>query len=152
MGKLRLDKIMICKRSNKGTVIAEAAFILPLLLAVLFFIIEFGIVLNLVNNLNQIARSAARYAAVTATYTQQDLLTAANASSLVPDTSKLTLTISPTIGSTKNVGNTITVTTQYNYTPILNPYGLLILTMSSSNWAPVVKGAAVARAEVGSAG
>ena len=137
------------QRSNSGNVIAEAALILPIFLAILFFIIEFGIVLSLGNNLNQIARSAARYASVTSTYTQNDLLNVSMASSLVPDISKLTLTITPAIGSSKSVGSAITVSTQYNYTPIFNPFTLLSGSMNT--WAPTIMSSSVARAEVASA-
>ena len=135
-------------RTDKGTVTAEAALVFPLLLAVLLFIIEFGIVLYLSNSMNQIARTAARYASVTANYTQSGTLTASGASSIVPDISKLTLTISPTPGSMVSVGASITVTAQYNYTPVVNPFALL--PQSMVNWAPVVRSTSVARAEVAS--
>ena len=114
-------------------------------LGILFFLIEFGLVLNLTNSLNQIARTTARYASVTTSYTQQNLVTASGASSILPDVSKLTLTISPTIGTARSVGTTITVTAQYSYTPILNPFALL---NSSNSWAPTVKSVAVSRCEV----
>ena len=135
-------------RTDKGAVTAEAALVLPLLVAVLLFIIEFGIVLYLSNSMNQIARTAARYASVTANYTQSATLTASGASAIVPDITKLTLTISPTPGSMVTVGTSITVTAQYNYTPVVNPFALL--PQSTVNWAPVVKSTSVARAEVAS--
>ena len=135
-------------RTEKGVVTAEAALVFPLLLAVLLFIIEFGLVLYLANSMNQIARTAARYASVTANYTQSATLTASGASAIVPDISKLTLTISPTPGSMVSVGASITVTAQYNYTPIVNPFSLIPNSMVS--WAPLVRSTSVARAEVAS--
>ena len=135
-------------RTEKGAVTAEAALVFPLLLAILLFIIEFGIVLYLSNSMNQIARTAARYASVTANYTQNGTLTASGASSIVPDITKLTLTITPTPGSMVSVGASVTVTAQYNYTPIVNPFGLIPQSMVS--WAPLVRSTSVARAEVAS--
>lgn len=136
------------ERSKRGTVMAEAAIILPLFLAILFFVIEYGMVLYLSNSMNQISRSAARFASVTVSYTDQDLIDATMASAIVPDISKLTLTISPSSSSSRSVGTTITVTAQYNYIPIINPYLLL---MSGNSWAPTVRSTSVARAEVASA-
>ena len=135
-------------RSCKGSVMAEAALIIPMLVGVTFFIIEFGNVLYLANSLNQISRTAARYASVTPTYTQQDLINVSGAMTLLPDVSKLTLTINPAPGAAKTVGATLTVTVQYAYTPIINPFGLL---MSGQAWAPTIMSASVSRAEVSSA-
>ena len=125
---------------------AEAAIIIPLLVGVSFFIIEFGNVLYLTNTLNQISRTAVRYASVTPVYSQQDLVNVSGAMSLLPDVSKLTLTISPTPGSQKSVGAQITVNVQYAYTPILNPFGFF---NSNNTWAPIIMSASVGRAEVG---
>lgn len=137
----------IFKRSYKGSVMAEAALAIPLLLGVAFVIIEFGNVLYLTNTLNQISRSAARYASVTQSYTQQGLIDASKASSLLPDVSKLTLNVTPAPGAAKSIGTTITITTQYSYTPLINPFGFF---NSNTQWAPQIKGISVARAEVSS--
>ena len=123
----------------------EAAIMIPLLLGVTFFIIEFGNVLYLSNSLNQISRTAARYASVTPAYTQQGALNASGAMTLVPDISKLTLTITPAPGAARNVGDTITASVRYTYIPLLNPFKLF---NSNHAWAPVVKSASVARSEV----
>lgn len=133
------------KRSSKGSLIVEAAILIPILLGVAFFIIEFGNVLYLSNTLNQIARSAARYAAVTPSYTQQDLITASGASKVLPNVSKLTLNITPAPGAAKTVGTTITVTVSYSYIPTINPFKLF---NSNEKWAPVINSASIARAEV----
>lgn len=135
-------------RNNKGAVMAEAALSIPILLAIAFFIVEFGNVLYLFNSLNQISRSAARYAAVTPSYTTQQLIDNSGAVSLVPDVSKLSLNINPQVGAAKSVGSTITVTTGYSYTPIINPFNLL---NSNQSWMPVIMSSSVIRAEVANA-
>ena len=135
------------KRSCSGGVMAEAALIIPILLGVIFFIIEFGNVMYLGNVVTQIARTAARYASVTVSFTNQDLINASNASKLLPDVSKLTLTIIPAPGAQRSVGTTITVTAQYNYTPVINPFKPF---NSSQPWAPVLNKTSVTRSEVSS--
>ncbi|MBI3589904.1 MAG: pilus assembly protein [Candidatus Melainabacteria bacterium] len=136
------------KRSLEGSVIVEAAIVIPILVAITFFIIEFGIVLYLTNSLNQIARSAARYASVTPSYTNQGLIDASGASKLVPSISALTLTVTPAPGAAVSVGTTITVNVKYAYTPIINPFGLI---GSKSSWAPTINSVSIARSEVSNA-
>ncbi len=123
----------------------ESAILIPILLSVTFFIVEFGNVLYLTNTLNQISRTTARYASVTSVYTQQELIDVSGASELLPDVSKFVLIITPAPGAQKNVGSTITVQVQYNYTPIINPFGLL---NSNQSWSPVVRSSSIARSEV----
>ena len=135
-------------RSHKGSIIAEAALIIPILVGVTFFIIEFGNVLYLTNTLNQIARTAARYASVTSSYTQQQLIDVSGANALLPDISKFTLTIDPVPGAQRSVGAPITVNVQYNYIPIINPFGLF---NSDQSWTPIIKGGSVSRSEVSNA-
>ena len=144
---MHLIQKKLITRSSKGALMAEAALMIPILLGVTFFMIEFGNVLYLSNTLNQIARSAARYASVTSSYTQQSLISQSGASSLLKDVSKLTLTITPAPGAARSVGATITVNVQYSYTPVINPFGLL---NSNHSWAPTIKSASVARSEVSS--
>ncbi|OGI08909.1 MAG: hypothetical protein A3I68_03465 [Candidatus Melainabacteria bacterium RIFCSPLOWO2_02_FULL_35_15] len=136
------------KRVIKGSVMAEAAILIPILLGVTFFIIEFGNVLYLTNTLNQISRTAARYASVTPSYTQQGIIDASGASSLVPDISKFTLTVTPAPGVQRSVGSTITVEVQYDYIPIINPFGFFNI---NQDWVPVVRSSSVARSEVSNA-
>lgn len=131
--------------SNHGSLMAEAALIIPILLGIAIFIIELGNIFNLTNHLNQAARSAARYAAVTTSYTQQDLIDKSGASELFSDITKFSLTASPLAGSAKSVGTTISITTQYTYTPVANPFGFF---GSSNSWAPVLTGSSSVRSEV----
>ena len=135
-------------RLNKGSVLAETALAIPILLGVAFVVIEFGNVLYLNNSLNQIARSAARYAAVTSNYTQQDLINNSGANSILPDPSKLTLTVTPDSGAPKSVGTAITINVTYNYTPIVNPFRLF---NSNKSWLPQVQSSSVVRSEVSNA-
>ena len=136
------------KRTFKGSVMVEAAILIPIFVGITFFIIEFGNILYLTNTLNQIARTGARYASVTSSYTQQGIVDASGASSLLPDISKFSLTITPPPGIQKSVGTTITVQVQYNYIPIINPFGFFY---SNQTWVPVVRSSSVARSEVSGA-
>ena len=137
----------ISNRSYKGSIMAEAALVIPLLLGITFVIIEFGNVLYLENTLNQIARSAARAASVTPSYTQEGLIDTSMASSLVPDVSKLTLTVVPAPGTARSIGAIITVTARYSYTPIINPFRFF---NSNKSWAPTIKSTSAVRSEVSS--
>ena len=132
-------------RSHNGSVIVEAAFMIPILVGITFFIVEFGNVLYLTNSLNQISRTAARIASVTPSYTNQLLIDGSGASSLLRDLSKFTLIINPPSGTSRSVGAQISVTAQYNYTPIINPFGLL---SSNQAWQPILMSVSVARSEV----
>ena len=137
-------------RQNKGNVFAEAVVILPIIVAIAFFIVEFGNVLYLINSVNQIARSAARYASVTANYgDENDLLTSVNASSLVPDSSLLSLAITPAPNTTRALGDQITVTVTYAYTPVLNPFNIID---SSTSWAPMITGTCIASTSISTRG
>jgi Flp pilus assembly protein TadG len=143
-----VSKYMIKSRSIQGSILAEAALAIPLVVAALFFIIEFGNVLYLNNSVNQISRSAARYISVNSTYTNQDLINVSGAMNIVPNLERLTFTITPQSGAQVRVGDTITVTAQYNYTPIVNPYRLLFL---NNSWTPTVRSVSVIRSEVSNA-
>ena len=121
---------------------AEAALVIPFLVGITFFVVEFGNVFYILNGLSQTARNAARFASVTPSFTQQQLVEASGASSLLPEVSKMTLTIRPNIGAQRSVGSAITVNVQYNYTPLVNPFGLFNV---SSPWAPVLRTTSVVR-------
>lgn len=135
-------------RDNKGAVMAEFALAVPILIGILFFVIEFGNILYLSNSLNQIARSAARYAAVNTSYTSATLKTAANSSSILPIPASLTLSFSPS--SSVMVGDAITITASYSYTPMVNLYRFFSFFTSSATWTPTLSSVAVSRAEVAS--
>lgn len=149
MGSKSVDEVYMVKkfnfpRSYKGAVMAEAALVIPLLIGITYVITEFGNVLYISNSLNQVARTMARYAAVTQNYTNSSLLTSSGASSVL-DTSKITITITPAAGASRNIGDTITVSLVYSYTPIVNPFRLF---NSNSSWAPNIRTSAISRSEV----
>lgn len=133
------------KRRNTGSVLAEAVLTIPLIVGITFFIAEFGNVLFLSNSLNQITRSAARFASVTPAYTNNQLIQASRAQNILPDVSRLTLNVTPASGAQRNVGATITVTAQYNYTPTINPFRLLDC---NSPWMPQIMSTSTSRSEV----
>ena len=132
-------------RQSNGNILVEAALVIPLLVGITFFVVEFGNVFYLMNGLSQVARNAARFASVTPAYTQQDLINASGANSMLPDIKKFSLTIIPSAGSQRFVGAAITVTVQYNYTPYINPFGLFNI---DKPWAPVLRSSSVVRSEV----
>ena len=131
-------------RSHKGAVMAEAALVIPLLIGITFVITEFGNILYISNSLNQIARTMARYASVSQNYTNAGLLSSAGAGSVL-DTTKISITITPAAWAARSVGDTITVSLTYNYTPIVNPYRFF---NANSNWAPNIRTSAISRSEV----
>ena len=133
-------------RSRKGNVMAEAAIVIPLLMGIIFFIVEFGNVLYISNTLNQVARTGARYASITAGYTQSGVESAAGGSTLLSmaDT-LLTTTITPSPGTAIAIGDSILVMVSYMYIPTINPFSLIDATTS---WSPVLKSTAVIRSEV----
>lgn len=132
-------------RSNKGAVLVELSLTLPILLGIIFFIYEFGNVIYLSNSLNVIARSAARYAAISPNTNTTSLKNIAGASSVFTDLSKLTLNVSPTPGASRQVGDPLTVSVQWSYTPFINPFNLF---GSSSSWSPTLSSSAVSRVEI----
>lgn len=139
-----MAKNLIFSRSSKGAVMAEAALVVPLLIGITFVITEFGNIFYISNSLNQVARTMARYAAVSQNYTNSGLLSSAGASSVL-DTSKIAITITPAAGASRSIGDTITVTLTYSYTPMINPFRFF---NSNANFAPTIKTSAVSRSEV----
>ena len=135
-------------RSARGGILVEAALAIPILTGLTFFIVEISNVLFLTNSLNQVAREACRYAVVTPSYTKEGLITASGAKQLIPNISKLTLNIDPVPGTNRNAGTKITVNVEYNYTPIINPFGIF---NSDKLWIPSIKSSAVGRSEVSNA-
>lgn len=131
-------------RSIKGAVMAEAALVIPLLIGITFVITEFGNILYISNSLNQVARTMARYAAVSQNYTNNGLLSSAGASNVL-DTTKISITITPAAGAARNIGDSITVSLSYNYTPMVNPFRLF---NSNATFAPSIMTSAVSRSEV----
>ena len=107
-----------------GVVAIEFALTLPLILVVLFLIIEFGQVLNNLNDLNQIAANGARYAAVDTTPgggTLQQFLADQAGTQRLRDDIKVCVEFP---AGTQNVGDPIKVATSSTYTllPIIGNF------------------------------
>lgn len=105
-------------KEKKGQALVEFALVLPILLILVFGIIEFGRVFNAYIVVSNASREGARQAAVgnTSAKTKAEEV----AASLTP---KVTVNISPAIGSTK-YGEKVTVTVTYKMpivTPIIGP-------------------------------
>ena len=136
------------KRNIKAAVMAEFVLSIPILLSILFFIIEFGNLFYYSNTVNYIARAAARYAAMNPTASESALISQAGSASAVSDVSGITLTVTPAPGATRNVGDTLTVEVEWDYVPIFNPFNLL--DASHTTWAPTITSTAISRVEVAS--
>ncbi|WP_081994591.1 TadE/TadG family type IV pilus assembly protein [Kocuria rosea] len=114
---------MSCFRSARGAVAVEFALVLPLLLMILFAIIEFGHAYNVQISVTHAAREAARSMAVTQVWS--DAVDAAQDSSPSLDPAVLTLTHSPAACAP---GTPIEVTAQYPLTGLtgLMPAGITV--------------------------
>lgn len=100
--------------SDRGASALEFALVIPVLLLLLFGIIEFGVIFQNQLALTHAAREGARMAAVG----QWNVTTVkARAYPVVP-----TVTVSPATPSTTPHGTAITVTLTYNYDWVLLPF------------------------------
>ncbi len=111
-----------------GQALVEFALVLPLLLLVLFGVIEFGMLFFTTLTLNEAARDAARYASVGASDAQIVQVVQQDCATL--DTAELTVLVSPPAGS-QVTGDPVTVTVEYPVTlfPSISglPSGTLLL-------------------------
>ena len=111
-----------------GQALVEFALVLPLLLLVLFGVIEFGMLFFTTLTLNEAARDAARYASVGASDAQIVQVVQQDCATL--DTAELTVLVSPPAGS-QVTGDPVTVTVEYPDTlfPSISglPSGTLLL-------------------------
>ena len=114
---------MSCFRSARGAVAVEFALVLPLLLMILFAIIEFGHAYNVQISVTHAAREAARSMAVTQVWS--DAVDAAQDSS--PSLDPAVLTLSPSI-ATCSPGATVEVTAEYPLSGLtgLMPAGITV--------------------------
>lgn len=109
-------------RTVKGAILTEAALLIPLLAFISFCILEFCNILYLMNTLNFISQYSSRYAAVNPNADYSEILNATHVNKLLPDSSNLTINISPSPGNSRSIGSKITTTLSYNYTPLINPF------------------------------
>lgn len=95
-------------RKERGAIALEMALVLPLLLVVLFGIIEFGRVFNVQISLSQAAREGARHAAIH--YDDASLDVTGTALASVPSLTGLGVSVSDNAASCTS-GSNVTVTT-----------------------------------------
>ncbi|KJS21768.1 MAG: hypothetical protein VR72_08925 [Clostridiaceae bacterium BRH_c20a] len=107
-------------KSEKGQALVELAFILPILLMIVFGITEFGRVFGTQLILANSARDATRYASVGAT--DLEIINRIEGSSTVLDSTKLNISISPS-DTSRVRGEAVTVKIQYPvdiYAPVIS--------------------------------
>lgn len=92
-------------KSQRGQALVEFALILPLLLLLVFGIIQFGFIFHAYLTVNEAAREGARLAAVKA-YAEDSAIKA----KVQERTPSLTLTIDITPAGTRPIGSTVSVT------------------------------------------
>jgi len=108
---------------QKGQALVELALILPLLLLLVFGIIEFGRALYIKNTLSNAAREGARRAAVTTPWTtaQTDALKDYVKSTIQVDQAGIVITISsaPNSPPLSGQGDSVTVNVALPFTPVV---------------------------------
>lgn len=120
-------------KNNRGQALVELALVLPILLLILFGIIEFGRVYNSNIIVANSAREGARVGVVGSTDSEIIAKVKETASTL--NTSKLTINITPS-SSSRVRGASLTVTVQYPVqinTPIISSIVGSTITLSSSS-------------------
>lgn len=99
------------KQKERGAVAVEMAIVLPVLLLILFGIIEFGRVLNVQVSLTEAAREGARNAAIH--YNDSSLDVTGTAQRAAPSLSGLGMTVTSNVGTcSSSPGSNVTVTTR----------------------------------------
>lgn len=122
------------RRQSRGQAATEFAIAVPVALAILFAIMEFGIIIHAYSFTSDAARDAVRYAIVHGA-TSQNPATQASLQSLVDaeangiDTANLT--VNPTWTPSNQPGSTVAVQVSYTFYP-LYPLSNAPLTMSST--------------------
>lgn len=100
-------------RNPRGQAMVELALVLPLVLLVLFGIMEFGLVFQAYLTVNHVAREGARLAAVGGTNAAINSLITANAAGLT--LADLTVTITPSSEASRTAGTMVTVRVDYRF-------------------------------------
>jgi Flp pilus assembly protein TadG len=137
-------------RAESGAVLVEFALVVPLLLTLLFGMLDFGFAMNYWTDETHLANEGARWAAVNRnpstsgqtlqTFIQQqadtsELRNGGSASVADPLRVCIYLPTNPVTGSSGNVGDPVKVTLQigYHWLPYLSNSGLADATISSSS-------------------
>jgi len=116
-------------RTERGQTMAEFAIVLPVLMLVVFAIIQFGILFNNFVALTDAVRAGARTAAVSRTATDPVGATIARVQAATGDLDQSKLTISVTSGW--HSGDDVTVKATYPYS--INLFGLNVQTGNLSS-------------------
>jgi Flp pilus assembly protein TadG len=113
---LRIGK---CARRCRGTTLVEAAIVLPLLLLVIFGLMEYGSMFLRLQQIENVSRQAARMAATPdATQTQVEALATQMMADVGLGSSGYITTITPTDPATAARGDHISVNIQVTYANI----------------------------------
>ena len=107
--------------AEDGQALVEFALVLPLLLLVLFGVVEFGLLFSTTLTLNEAARDGARYASVGASDAQ--ILQVVNQDCASLNTAALTVVTSPASAS-RLAGDPVSVTVEYPVTLVPSLAGL----------------------------
>lgn len=113
-------KLNLLRKSQRGQALVELALVLPILLMIIFGIMEFGRVFNAYLVITNAAREGSRQGVVGATDTQ--ITNAVKTAAGTLDLNKLTVTITPSAASRVR-GAQMTVSVAYPvkiYTPIIS--------------------------------
>jgi len=121
--------LTVIKKSEKGQALVELALILPILLLLVFGIIEFGRIFGTHLMITHGAREGARAASVGATDSEITLIIKSRTAAFVADPNELKINITPSEGY-RSRGDGERVEVQYPvkiYTPVIsglisNPY------------------------------
>ena len=111
----------VSARRRRGSTLVEAAIVLPLLILVIFGLIEYGSLLLRLQQIENVTRQAARYAATpdaTQSATTTLVSTLMTTAGMPNSSSHYTVTTSPTDIGTAVRGDRITVTVSITYTNI----------------------------------
>jgi Flp pilus assembly protein TadG len=112
------------RASEQGTALAEFALVLPLLLILLFGIVEFGIAFNRAQAVEAAAREGARLASISSS-TSGQITSRVNATLAgIPFSNPVNVAVSPGgCGGREGQSVTVTVTTQHLVTiPLVNSW------------------------------
>lgn len=107
---MRVIRLRSLIKSNRGQSLVELAIVLPILLVLIFGIVEFGRVLSAYLIIENLARDGARYGAVGHNDAEIQALIASKNPGLA--SAVLVATPSP-VFSSRSRGDTLTVTVQY---------------------------------------
>jgi len=102
-------------KNDRGQAIVEFTLIIPLILILMFAMLETGRFVHAAYEVEHASRESARIGALGGT--DSEIITGVNTNASSLDVQRITVTISPT-ENFRNSGDQITVTVNYQFTPI----------------------------------